>query len=129
MTIGPEPMTRIRWMSARRGMNQVIDDVVARQGWGPAGCAAKLGVAANEDGNVHWPRERRIRSNVSGGTCPAQDSAGELADTDPFPAGHVVGVPRGTVLEQCEVGGNDVTNMQEVPHGIAIADRERPAAL
>src|SRR6476661_2292417 len=114
MTIGPEPMTRIRWRSVRRGMNQVIDDVVAREGWDPAGRATKLGVAADEDGDVHWPRERRIRSNVSRYTRAAQDGARELPDADPFAAGHVVRVTGRTPFEQRKVGRDHVPNVQEV---------------
>src|SRR5690242_21444399 len=104
MTIGPEPITRIRWMSARRGMNQVIDDVVARQGWDPTGRATKLGVVADQDGNVDWPRQRRICCNVSSDTDPAQDSVRELPHTDSLAARHVVAVSHGATLQEGDIG-------------------------
>src|SRR6476661_10919924 len=98
MTIGPEPITRMRWRSARRGMYQVIDDVVARPGGCPPSCAPQLGVAADEDGNVHWPRKRRIRSNVGGDTDSTQDGLRQLAHADPFATADVVGLSGRAVL-------------------------------
>ena len=60
-------------MSVRRGMNQVVDDVVARATGRPTGGAPQLGVAADQDGHVHGPRERRIGRNVGSDTDPLQD--------------------------------------------------------
>src|SRR5690348_5963212 len=111
MTIGPEPMTRIRWMSARRGMNQVIDDVVTRPGGYPPGGVTKLCVVANQHGDVHWPRQRRIRSNVGSHTHSTQDGQRERAHADPFTAAHVVRLAGRAALDQGEVRLHDVTHV------------------
>src|SRR5690349_4612495 len=103
MTIGPEPMTRMRWRSARRGMNQVIDDVVARVPGGPPRRAAKLGVRADEDGNVHGASERWIHSNLSGCADSTQDGLRQCAHAHPFTAADVVGLSRCSLRQQREV--------------------------
>src|SRR5689334_14950185 len=121
-------MTRMRCMSARRGMNQVINDVVAGEGRYPTGRATKLGAVADQDGDVHWPRQRRIRNNVSSDTESAQDGARELPDTDSFAARHVVRVSGRPTLQEREICLDDIAHVQEVADGVSVADRQRRAA-
>src|SRR5450830_12303 len=108
MTIGPEPMTRMRWMSARRGMNQIVDDVVARPAGSPTSSAPKLAVAANEHGHVHRTCQCWIGSNVGGDAEPVQDGGRERTNTRAVPAAHVVHLARRASLEQEEIRLNDV---------------------
>src|SRR5258708_30092229 len=104
MTIGPEPMTRMRWMSARRGMNQIIYDVIARTARRPARRAVKFGVASHEHRDVHGTRPRGIHSNVGRDANALQDGRRERSDRYALAAAHIVHVAHGSALEQQQVG-------------------------
>src|SRR5690349_13410814 len=116
MTIGPEPITRMRWRSARRAMNQVVNDVVHSVSRGPARRCPEFPAVANQYGYVHRPHERRIDGNLSGPASALQDSRRDLVDREARAAGDVVDLARLPVLQQHKVRGNDVADMKVVAH-------------
>src|SRR5215207_8749041 len=108
MTIGPEPMTRIRWMSARRGMNQVVDDVLAGMTGRPTSGAPEFAAVADQYRDVDGTGQRRIARNLSRDTDALQDRLAERAHGRPLSACHVVGLTRDAELHQRKIGVHHV---------------------
>src|SRR3954466_648108 len=103
MMMGPEPMTRMRWRSERRGMDQVVDDVVARPAGRPPGRTAQLGVAADLNGNVDGPSEGWITAHLGGTAGAEQNALRQRAHAHPLAAADVVDLARGTVGVQGKI--------------------------
>src|SRR5215218_478173 len=127
MTIGPEPMTRIRWMSARRGMNQVVDDVLTGMTGRPAGGAPEFAAAADQYRDVDGTGQRRVARNLGRDTDALQDQLAERTHARPVSAGHVVGLTRDAKLHQRKIGIHHVGAVEEVAHRLAIPNREGAA--
>src|SRR3990172_967027 len=86
MTMGPEPMRRMRWRSGRRGMEQIGDDGRAGAARRPPGIRAHFVVAAHEDGDVHGAAERVVAHERRVHACGRQHLARDLTDGDPLAA-------------------------------------------
>src|SRR3954451_22124910 len=108
MTMGPEPMTRMRCMSARRGMDQIIYDVVACFPRGPPGRTTELLVTAHQHRHVHRTCTCRICCNVSRDTETLQDSRGELTHRVALSAADVINLACGATFHQRKIGIHDV---------------------
>src|SRR5690242_21811644 len=80
MMIGPEPITRIRWRSVRRGIQQVVDDVRVRLLRSPACVTPQLFRRTNIDRDVGRADERLLARNVGCCAHAQQDILGELLD-------------------------------------------------
>src|SRR5438128_864646 len=123
MTIGPDPMTRMRWRSARRGMNQIVNDMVHRSRRRPAGRLSNLRIDAHELWNVDGASQRWITPNLGRHTGATQDTLGQRADGDPDSAGHVVHVAASSSIEQAHIGLGCVSDMKVVAHWRAIPNQ------
>src|SRR5687767_833593 len=114
-------------MSARRGMNQVVDDVVDRALWGAASGASQLGIVADKNWQVAWTHERRVLHTPGGDAQPPQDAPGDLPNARALPAGHIVHLSRLAALEEPLIGFDHVGDMQKIPDRSPVAHAERPA--
>src|SRR3954470_17999712 len=107
MTMGPEPTMRMRWMSVRRGMNEVGDDGVHVPRGSPPE-RAQPRVAADEGRDVGWTRERWVDPELGLDADARQHAAREGADLVPDAAADVVRLARGPALQQHNIGGGHV---------------------
>src|SRR3954466_11951809 len=98
--MGPEPITRMRCMSARRGMDQIIDDVTARATRGPSCRTPELLAVAHQYRHVHRTCPCRIGCNVGRDAELLQDSRGECAHRAPLTTADVVDLSLGAALQQ-----------------------------
>src|SRR5688500_8280938 len=103
MTIGPEPMTRMRCRSARRGMDQVLDDVVNGSLRSPACRPAELAVVPDENRDVDRAQKCGVAANVGRNASSLQDAIGQVANSQSMAAANVVDLARNAFLEQLRV--------------------------
>src|SRR5258705_11106658 len=122
MMIGPEPMTRIRWRSARRGMDQIVDDVIARPAGGPAGGATELAVAADLHRHVHGTDQPRIAANLGRSFKSLQDALREGTHAHAFGAADVVDLAHRALGRQRKISVAQLADVQEITDGVAVAD-------
>src|SRR5689334_21912736 len=122
MMIGPEPMRRIRWRSARRGIYEIRNDVVTGKRRGPARRVAKLRRVADEPGYFDPPDERGVHFDVRRGARCGQHLRGEVADTLWDAAADVVGLAGCAPVHQKKIRTDDVPHMEEVADGLDVAD-------
>src|SRR5580765_2155133 len=93
MMIGPEPITRMRCRSVRRGMSgakQIVDDVGVSQARCPTGRLLELRRRSDEHGNVGGTDQRWFGRNVSVYASLKQDSGRKLAHAESYAARDVV---------------------------------------
>src|SRR4051794_32996214 len=117
-------MTRIRWMSVRRGMDQVIDDVVARPAGSPSGGVTKLAVAADEHRHVHWAHECWIGGDLGVDAEALEYCRSELAHRHPFTTADVVRLTHHASFEQRKIRVRNVGDMQKIAYGVSVPDYE-----
>src|SRR5438876_11596297 len=108
MMIGPEPITRMRWRSARRGMYQVVEDVVDGALRRPARRLPKFVIVSDEDRNIDRAEQVGIARNVSGHAKTLENALRQLPYRRSLTAADVIHLAGHPLLEQLHVGVDDV---------------------
>src|SRR5918992_2307662 len=116
MTIGPEPMSIMRWRSARRGTNQLFDDRVEVEAGRPSGRAAQPGRVAYEHRHIGGTHKRRIRLQYRIGTNQSKHASADGGDLHARSARNVVDLSARTALDDIGVGANHILHMEKVSY-------------
>src|SRR3954468_21457468 len=124
MMIGPEPITRMRCRSARRGMNEIVDDVGASVSRPPASNALELRRRADERGYVNAAHERRIGGNLGGDADSQQDFSCQFPSAHAIAATDVVDLTGNAPRCKEEIGFDHVRDVKIVPYGILVPEDE-----
>ena len=127
MTIGPEPITRMRCRSVRRGMqaeSSMMSACVLR-GAHPVSRINFAGEPTSTGMSV-GANERRLGRNVGGHASAKQDVRGKLAHADADPAATLYTSPDRPRSASARYASATSLDVQEVADDV-VADRERRA--
>src|SRR5918996_4318744 len=121
MMIGPEPMSMMRWRSARRGTNQLFDDRVEVEAGRPSGRAAQLGRVAYEHRHIGGAHKRRIRLQYRIGADESKHTSADGADLHSGSARNVVDLSGRAALHEIGVRASHILHMEKVSYRRHVA--------
>src|SRR5436190_735665 len=104
MMIGPDPITRMRFRSFRRGIDYVVDDLKMSEPRRPSRGRLELRRISHEFSHIAGPSERRVRRNVGRHAHTLQDSSGQLARAQADAAAHIVDLSRYASTNDGQIG-------------------------
>ena len=116
---------RIVERSVRFGMNHVVKRSFKRNARLPPGYLPQLGRITNQVFDIGRAGEVGVDRRLGIHPEKFSNHGEDLPDTVPLPTGHVVSLTDGAPIQQRDVGRHDVSHVEEVPHRVEVAGRDR----